>query len=172
VGKLAPLGKGPPKPEELKRLAYGYQRLKYLQDNWEKETTVCSIPGCIDKPKAKLEQCGCVRDPSQVQRFSGFTSLLDPLYKAGDLMVRASQLIETQEDADKYDDLVDAWNKGQTDTQLMAYVSSWGEANPGGGQSEVARYLEKSRKSVVKSVDILKQVCIFLNVPLDATSAL
>jgi|TARA_B100000524_G_scaffold328783_1_gene213619 hypothetical protein len=47
----------------------------------------------------------------------------------------------------------------------MAYVSSWGEANPGGGQDEVARYLEKSRRGVVESVQILKTIIDILGVP-------
>ena len=41
----------------------------------------------------------------------------------------------------------------------MAYVSSWGEANPGGGQDEIARYLEKSRQGVIESATILKELC-------------
>lgn len=81
----------------------------------------------------------------------------------------------------------------------MAYVSSWGEANPGGGQDEIARYrecalvertgvqmpqhslsprsstspccvprryLEKSRKTVIKASDLLKEICGYLEVPL------
>ena len=40
----------------------------------------------------------------------------------------------------------------------MAYVSSWGEANPGGGQSEINRYLAKSRDNVVESADLLKVI--------------
>ena len=46
------------------------------------------------------------------------------------------------------------------------YVSSWGEANPGGGESEVKRYLEKSRKGVVESVNILKTICNSLEIPI------
>ena len=41
---------------------------------------------------------------------------------------------------------------------VMAYVSSWGEANPGGGQSEIERYLKKSRKEVEESAALLKQI--------------
>lgn len=48
----------------------------------------------------------------------------------------------------------------------MAYVSSWGEANPGGGQDEIARYLEKSRQVVVKAAGLLKEICGYLEVPL------
>ncbi len=48
----------------------------------------------------------------------------------------------------------------------MAYVSSWGEANPGGGQDNIARYLEKSRKEVVEAANLLKDICGMLGVSL------
>ena len=47
----------------------------------------------------------------------------------------------------------------------MAYVSSWGEANPGGGQDEIARYLEKSRKEVLQSANLLKTIMDILGIP-------
>lgn len=50
----------------------------------------------------------------------------------------------------------------------MAYVSSWGEANPGGGQDEIARYLEKSRKTVLIAASLLKEICGYLDLSVDA----
>ena len=47
----------------------------------------------------------------------------------------------------------------------MAYVSSWGEANPGGGQDEIARYLAKSKAEVVESAANLKVVLDCLGLP-------
>ena len=43
--------------------------------------------------------------------------------------------------------------------------AGWGEANPGGGQDEIARYLEKSRKEVVQSASLLKTIMDILGVP-------
>ena len=160
IGELAKLTKGEPSPEELKRLAYGYQRLQYLLNNWEKETTVC-IKGC----KGKYENCGCTRDPIIVQSYMGYKSMNDPLFKAGDLMLRASSLCKTDADFDKLEQLMDKWNKKADAGNVMAYVSSWGEANPGGGQDEIARYLEKSRKEVVESANLLKSIMDLLGVP-------
>ena len=153
-----PSKKGVPSMDELERLSIGYQRLKFLLDNWEAETTVC-IKGC----KGKWEACGCERSPVVVQSYMGFKSMNDPLFKADALMIRAEPLAEKQ--FEKYAALVDRWVEKADDGNVMAYVSSWGEANPGGGQSEVARYLEKSRKGVVESADILKQICDILGVP-------
>lgn len=99
------LTKGEPKPEELQRLVLGYQRLQYLLDNWEKETTIC-IKGC----KGKYESCGCTRDPAIVQAYMGYKSMEDPLFKAGDLMLRASTLIESDAEFQKYNDAMEKWN--------------------------------------------------------------
>ena len=153
IGELAKLTKGEPGKEELQRLVYGYKRLQYLLANWETETTVC-IRGC----KGKYEQCGCLRDPVVVQAYMGYKSMNDPLFKAGDLMLRASSLIGSDADFERYTAAMEKWNNKADSGNVMAYVSSWGEANPGGGQDEIARYLEKSRKEVVESAAILKVV--------------
>ena len=47
---------------------------------------------------------------------------------------------------------------------VMAYVSSWGEANPGGGQDNILRFLNKSRKEVEESAALLKTVLACLDV--------
>lgn len=147
--------------EEMKRLALGYQRLQYLLANWEKETTVC-IKGC----KGPYEACGCLRDPIIVQSYMGYKSMEDPLFRAGDLMLRASSLVKSDEEFEKYTIAMEKWNNQADDGNVMAYVSSWGEANPGGGQDEIARYLEKSRQVVVKAAGLLKEICGYLEVPL------
>jgi Ca2+ transporting ATPase len=37
----------------------------------------------------------------------------------------------------------------------MAYVSSWGEANPGGGKDQVERWIERSKNNVLDARDSL-----------------
>ena len=131
-----------------------------LLSNWQKETPV-GIKGC----KGKYENCGCTRDPIIVQSYMGYKSMNDPLFKAGDLMLRASSLCKTDADFERLEGLMDKWHKKADAGNIMAYVSSWGEANPGGGQDEIARYLEKSRKEVVESANLLKAVMDLLGVP-------
>ena len=160
IPELAKLTKGEPGPEELKRLAYGYQRLEYLLNNWEKETTVC-IRGC----KGGYDNCGCTRDPIIVQSYMGYKSMNDPLFKAGDLMLRASSMVKSDADFERYNAAMDKWTEKADAGNVMAYVSSWGEANPGGGQDEIARYLEKSRKEVLQSANLLKTIMDILGIP-------
>jgi len=157
--KVPKLTKGEPSPEELQRLVLGYQRLQYLLDHWEAETTVC-IKGCV----GKYESCGCVRDPVIVQAYMGYKSMDDPLFKAGDLMLRASTLVETDADFQRYNDAMERWNNKADAGNVMAYVSSWGEANPGGGQSEILRYLNKSRLDVEESAGLLKTILGLLKI--------
>lgn len=157
---LAPLTKGEPSPAEINRLAVGYQRLQYLLKNWDAETTVC-IKGC----KGAYESCGCIRDPLVVQSYMGYKSMSDPLFKAGDLMLRASTLIKSDAEFERYNEAMEKWNAKADAGNIMAYVSSWGEANPGGGQDNILRYLEKSRKEVVESANLLKVILDCLDIP-------
>lgn len=149
-----------PTDAELQRLTLGYKRLAYLLDNWEKETTVC-IRGCV----GPAENCGCVRDPVVVQGYMGYKSMNDPLFKIDQLMLRAQPLV-SDDNFDRYTAAIDRWVEKADDGNVMAYVSSWGEANPGGGKDEVDRYLAKSRKGVVESSEILKTIIDILGVPM------
>jgi len=82
-------------------------------------------------------------------------------------MLRASSRIESDEDFEVYNTAMERWNNKADSGNVMAYVSSWGEANPGGGQDEIARYLEKSRKEVVESAEILKTIIDCLGIKVD-----
>ena len=154
-----------PSPEELQKLAQGYARLQYLLDNWDQLTTVC-IKGCTGKP----EQCGCVRDPLVVQGYLGFKSMNDPLFRADQLMIRAQPLLKSDEQLDAYSNAIDRWTQKVEISNVMAYTSSWGEANPGGGKSEVERYLKKSRDEVKETAEILQTVMNMLDIPIPKPS--
>ncbi len=149
-----------PTADELLRLAKGEARIQYLLDNWEELTTVC-IKGCVGKP----EQCGCVRDPTVVQGYLGFKSMNDPLFRADQLMIRAEPLVKSEDLLDDYSNAIDRWTQKVEMSNVMAYTSSWGEANPGGGKSEVERYLSKSRKEVEETSEILRGIMSMLDVP-------
>ena len=45
----------------------------------------------------------------------------------------------------------------------MAFVSSWGEANPGGGKDRVKLFIERSKNNVIVSRDSLKTVMDILD---------
>ena len=98
-----------------------------------------------------------MRDPIIVQSYMGYKSMEDPLFRAGDLMLRASTLV-SDANFDRYNEQMEKWNNKADAGNVMAYVSSWGEANPGGGQDQILKYLNKSKKDVEESVQLLKNI--------------
>ena len=79
IPELAKLTKGEPGPEELKRLAYGYQRLEYLLNNWEKETQECTSTG----------EGVCVDSPDKVRYYFGLRTTDHPLFQLDKLFQKA-----------------------------------------------------------------------------------
>ena len=49
----------------------------------------------------------------------------------------------------------------------LAFISSWGEANPGGGKDRVALFIERSRNDVIESRDVLATAIRILNLKVD-----
>jgi hypothetical protein len=46
---------------------------------------------------------------------------------------------------------------------MMAYTSSWGEANPNGGKEVVDEYLERTKLDVMETEKYLRQILGYLN---------
>jgi hypothetical protein len=133
----------------------GYKRLNYLLDHWEEETTVCKTGN--DNP-----YLGCDRTPLKVMDYLGFKSTDDPLFKAEKTMRRLEALVPADLEGE-YQDAVDMWVEMAEEGSGMAYVSSWGEANPGGGKDRVELFIERSRKDVVACRDSLASIVRILN---------
>lgn len=129
----------------------GYNRLQYLLDNWEKETTVCKTG------QETTFGDKCERTPTVVMEYLGFKSTSDPLFKADAAMLRLKDLVPSEREVEFYD-AVDLFAQNAEEANGMAFVSSWGEANPGGGKDRVQLFIERSKKNVIASRDSLKTV--------------
>lgn len=101
----------------------GYKRLQYLLDNWEKETTVCGMGG------DKLER-SCDRTPMKVMEYMGYKSTTDPLYKAEKTLRRLYDNAPAKRDGE-YVEAVEIFAENADEASGMAFISSWGESNPG-----------------------------------------
>jgi hypothetical protein len=128
----------------------GYQRLQYLLDNWEKETTVCGMGG------DKLER-SCERTPLKVMDYLGYKATNDPLFKAEKTLRRLYPLAPADRDVE-FLDAVEAFAENADEASSMAFVSSWGEANPGGGKDRVELFIERSKRNVTVARDSLATV--------------
>ena len=135
----AATGKGTtnvPTTQELEKLQLGHARVKYLIDHWDEVTKICGTSIMSDTERKQVVRTeggggtdACSKNPLRVQEFMGYKSTTDPLYRADKLMVRASSLVDP-EDFEEYFDVVERYREKADGTALLAYTSSWGEANP------------------------------------------
>jgi len=152
VLSFSPPAYAAPKQEEIDKanIVKGYKRLQYLLDNWEKETTVCGMGG------DKLER-SCDRTPMKVMEYMGYKSTTDPLYKAEKTLRRLYENAPPKRDGE-FIDAVEAFAENADEASGMAFISSWGEANPGGGKDRVELFIERAKKNVITSRNSLKTV--------------
>lgn len=127
----------PPSPEELARIRKGYDQIQYLLANFESETTVCRENGGQ-----------CKRDAEPIRRVLGLRSTTDPLFQIDKVFVKVKNM---DIDPDRLEDFFEAtedWNSAMNMSNSMAFISQFGEYNPGGGVEEVLKYLNESKKQV------------------------
>mmetsp|Transcript_28295 Transcript_28295/g.68134 ORF Transcript_28295/g.68134 Transcript_28295/m.68134 type:complete len:99 (-) Transcript_28295:99-395(-) len=94
--------------------------------------------------------------------YLGFKSTNDPLFKADATMMRLKDIVPGDREVDFYE-AIDAFSQNAEEANSMAFVSSWGEANPGGGKDRVRMFIERSKNNVVVSRDSLKTVMDILD---------
>uniref|UniRef100_A0A7R9U856 Imelysin-like domain-containing protein n=1 Tax=Pinguiococcus pyrenoidosus TaxID=172671 RepID=A0A7R9U856_9STRA len=135
------------------RLRTGYKNLNYLLENWDKETTKCNAAG------------GCVRTPDNIRYYLGMRSTTDPLFQVEKLFIKAGADIDG-EDGERFEDALNEWNRHVEQANIMAYTSSWGEANPGGGQDRINQFATKAFNEVQLARDALGTMVDVLNVSL------
>ena len=79
-------------------------------------------------------------------------------------MVRAAPLVDPDQFED-YLDTVEKYREKADMGSMMAYTSSWGEANPNGGKEAIDVYLEDTKAEVILTEGLLLKVLGYLNLP-------
>jgi hypothetical protein len=127
--------------ELQQRLPLGHARVRYLLDHWDDITMICgtSVMSDIERKQVIRTEGGgggngkanaaCNKTPLRVQEFMGYKSINDPLYRIDKLLIRAGSLVQSS-DVENYIDAVEQYRNTADATALLAYTSSWGEANP------------------------------------------
>mmetsp|Transcript_4850 Transcript_4850/g.9596 ORF Transcript_4850/g.9596 Transcript_4850/m.9596 type:complete len:97 (+) Transcript_4850:613-903(+) len=80
----------------------------------------------------------------------GLRSTTDPLFQIEKVFDKVKNMDDI--DIDKLEDFFTAteeWNTAVNMSNSMAFISQFGEYNPGGGKDEVLKYLIESKKQVV-----------------------
>jgi hypothetical protein len=147
--------------EDKDKIYKGYERLNFLLDNWLQETTIC---GQNDNPY--VSKGGCERTPLKVMEYLGYRNVNDPLFKADKTMRRLEGLVPADRETE-YLEAMEKWMEAADEGSGMAFISSWGEANPGGGKDRVELFIERAKKNVVDSRDSLGTVIDILGIKKD-----
>ena len=145
----------PQEESDKQKILEGYKRLNYLLDNWEKETTVC---GRFDNPYIG-DGNGCERTPDKVMGYLGYKNTDDPLFRIDKTLTRLQNLT----DDPAFGDILDNFLEQADNANITAYVSSWGESNPGGGKDRVEYWIERSKSNVKIARDNLGTVIRILD---------
>ena len=95
--------------------------------------------------------------------YLGYKSTNDPLFKADKTLKRLAVLVPV-EDAPDYLDAMEKWAEAAEEASGMAYISSWGEANPGGGKDRVELFIERAKKNVVDAHSSLETAIRLLKI--------
>lgn len=157
-----------PTPKDLTKLQRGHARVRYLLENWDSITSICGKGVMTDMERKQIVRTEgggggfCERSPLNVQEYLGYKSTEDPLFKADKLMFKAAELVD-QDVLEDYLDIVEQYREKADQGSMMAYTSSWGEANPNGGKELIDEYLERTQEEVVKTEVLLRDVLKYLN---------
>merc|ERR1711976_426986 len=91
----------------------------------------------------------------------------DPLFQVDKLFLDASDLVKP-ELFEEYNEALDRWNGNVAGANGEAFISSFGEYNPGGGTEQIERYLERSRVFATKAKKDLEVIAKALELDLKA----
>ena len=105
----------------------------------------------------------CERTPVIVMEYLGYKSTNDPLFKIDKTLARLGSLVPPDRDID-YFEATENLLQNAEEANSMAFVSSWGEANPGGGKDRVEIFIERAKKNVIVSKQSLETVMDILNI--------
>jgi hypothetical protein len=66
-------------------------------------------------------------------------------------------------DLETFFEAAEDWNSAMALSNSMAFISQFGEYNPGGGQDSVLKYLNESKKAVIQAQGSLKRIMVALD---------
>lgn len=138
---------GAPTKEELDRIVTGYQQLDDLLKNWDEKTTICRENGGE-----------CKRNADAVRKAMGLRSTTDPLFQIEKVLAKVKNMDLDPDALDRFFEAAEDWNSAANMSNSMAFISQFGEYNPGGGADSVLKYLNESKKQVEMAEKALKTI--------------
>lgn len=107
----------------------------------------------------------CKRDADAVRKALGLRFTTDPLFQIEKVFEKVKNLDLDIDKLEVFFEATEDWNSAITMSNSMAFISQFGEYNPGGGKDEVLKYLNESQKQVILAKSALEKILDSLDVP-------
>lgn len=95
--------------------------------------------------------------------YLGYKSMNDPLFRADKTLFRLQALVSGDEEIE-YMEAMEMFNEKAEEASNTAFISSWGEANPGGGKDRIDMFIERSKKQIEVAKNSLGTVIKILDI--------
>ena len=125
-------------PNDMTRFKKALTGVNYLLDNWEVETQECTATG----------NGVCTDSPDKVRYYFGLRTTDHPLFQLDKLYAKAQQKLPDDVDFDQWIEATEGLQSQIAKINELAYTSSFGEYNPGGGKEQVRKYLLLCKEQV------------------------
>jgi Ca2+ transporting ATPase len=133
---------------DLTRLKKGLEGINYLLDNWDKET-VDPITGADS--------------PDRCRFYLGIRTTDHPLFQVEKLITKAQGKVD-DDDFESWVAASEGFTSAVAKVNELAYTSSFGEYNPGGGKEQVRKYLLLAKEQVVETKTSLEAMIKILKI--------
>ena len=134
-------------PKHWRTFRIRYEGIVYLLNNFEQETTVCRENGGE-----------CKRDADAVRKYLGLRSTTDPLFQIEKVFAKVKYMDIDPDNLEAFFEATEDYNTAMNMSNSMAFISQFGEYNPGGGKDEVLKYLNEAQKQVVLAEKALRTI--------------
>jgi hypothetical protein len=94
----------------------------------------------------------------------GLRSTTDPLFQVEKVFAKVKNMDLDPDKLESFFEASEDWNSAMTMSNSMAFISQFGEYNPGGGKDEVLKYLNESKKQVEIASRTLKTIMECLDI--------
>lgn len=135
-------------PSDMSRFKKALTGVNYLLANWEQETQECTTSG----------QGICTDSPDKVRYYFGLRTTDHPLFQLDKLYAKAQNKLPDDVDFEQWIEATEGLASQIAKINELAYTSSFGEYNPGGGKEQVRKYLLLCKEQVELSKTSLETI--------------
>lgn len=134
-------------PNDMSRFTKALEGVNFLLDNWDKETQDCTSGNGV-----------CVDSPDKVRYYFGLRTTDHPLFQLDKLFNKAQGKLPDDVDFEAWIEATEGLASQIAKINELAYTSSFGEYNPGGGKEQVRKYLLLCKEQVEASKGSLETI--------------